>query len=190
MDILTVLVTTRREPRLISDEPVMTMERDAENGGQVTPSLKTKVAGAAELEFRALPLVLWMFDEWKSRRNDQAALLGLRVRSLQSNLNGRLPSLSQDQVIRLSLISGIYQALRRTFPPQSAERWFKHPQHGAPFHDRTPLAYARESGIPGLYAMRRLLDAAAHRSITSNPDERHSASRLGQPAIDLSNRSF
>ena len=134
----------------------------------------------------ALPLVIKMLDEWTLKRSDQAALLGLSVRSLQRGLNGRLPLLDRDQVTRLSLITGIYRALQLRFPPESAARWFKHPQHGAPFHDQTPLAYARETGIPGLYAIRRLLDAAAHGNFTTSPGDRRYANSFPQPPIDLS----
>ena len=134
----------------------------------------------------ALPLVIRMLDDLEIRRSDQATLLGLSVRSLQRSLNGLLPALGHDQVTRLSLISEIYRALLRMYPPERAARWFKHPQHGAPFHARTPLAYVCETGIPGLYGTRRLLEAAALGNFTTSPEDRRLASQVPQPAIDLS----
>lgn len=133
----------------------------------------------------AFPLVVRMLDQLKLSRRDQAALLGLSVRSLQRGLNGRLPSLSEDQVTRLSLLSGIYQALLRTLPPESAARWLTQLQQDAPFYDQTPLAYIRETGIPGLYAIRQRLDAAAQGNFTSSLEDRRRASSLPHPAIDL-----
>lgn len=133
----------------------------------------------------ALPLVLRMLEDLGLGREDQATLTGIRVRNLQRSLKDGVRPLCQDQVTRLSLLSGIYQALLRTFPEDTARRWFTRPQQGAPFNGQTPLAYMRDTGIIGLYATRSLLDAASHGNFSTSAEDRRAAAQLPQPAFSL-----
>ena len=133
----------------------------------------------------ALPAVIRMLDRWHLSRNDQAELLSLGVRSLQRSIQGLIPEINRDQLARLSLISGIFQALHRSQLPESADGWFTRQNDGMPFCGRTPLAYTKDAGIGGLFVIRRLLDQAALGNFESTLAERQAASLIPQPEIDL-----
>lgn len=62
--------------------------------------------------------------------------------------------------MRISLVIGIYSALKVLYPePSLADRWIKLPNNNPLFQGRPALASMIEGGMDGLYQVRRLLDA-------------------------------
>lgn len=67
--------------------------------------------------------------------------------------------LSEDALIRISYLVGIFKALHTAFGNKLADTWMIRPNTNAMFGGTTPLAYCLENGIDGLKNVRRLLDA-------------------------------
>lgn len=126
----------------------------------------------------ALPAVIQMLEHFHLTREDQAILLGVSTRTLQRALHGDLPTLSPDQITRMSFITGIYKALHILFDDATASGWFKRPNRVYPFLGRTPLDYLRQTGIPGLQDTRRLLDGDRSGQFSSTPASRVAAEQL------------
>jgi len=133
----------------------------------------------------ALPAVIRMLDAWQLTREQQAELLTLGVRTVQRASKGTdAPELSADQLTRLSLITGIHTALH-TLYTRTPDDWPKRPNDRYPFVGRTPLELMLTSGIPGLLAVRRLLDGDRSGQYRASPQARAEAARLPQPDLDL-----
>lgn len=126
----------------------------------------------------ALPAVIRMLESFHLTREDQAILLGVSTRTLQRALQGDLPTLSPDQITRMSFITGIYKALHILFDDTTASQWFLRPNRVSPFLGRTPLDYLRQTGIPGLQDTRRLLDGDRSGQFTTTDAARASAAQL------------
>ncbi|WP_188969371.1 antitoxin Xre-like helix-turn-helix domain-containing protein [Deinococcus aerolatus] len=145
-------------------EPLMHQEK---------PNL-TDPATASRLS-RGLPAGVHMLQALGLSREEQASLLGLSVRSLQRGEDGHGPELSQDQLTRLSLVVGIYKALRLLYDDATAAGWPHRTNRRPPFGGQTPLTYMRQGGIPAMYETRRLLDADRGGLFSVTPEAHRSA---------------
>ena len=98
---------------------------------------------------------------WQLSVNDQRALLGWPAASTYHKYKARdYGALSYDTLTRLSLILGIYKSLQVLYPDQPfADAWIRMPNSNPVFGGATPLSVAVNTGIDGLYRIRRLLDA-------------------------------
>jgi hypothetical protein len=67
--------------------------------------------------------------------------------------------LSQDTLVRISLVIGIYKALHIYFSKAWADRWVRLGNRGALFAGRAPLDFMIRHGQPGMLEVRRMLDA-------------------------------
>jgi Protein of unknown function (DUF2384) len=106
-----------------------------------------------------LPAVLRILARWEVPRRAQATLLGLSRRTLQRAAAGHVPRLSADQVTRMSLIVGIYTALHSLQGAAVADGWLTRANNRVPFNGRPPLEYLQRESLPGLWAVRRMLEA-------------------------------
>jgi hypothetical protein len=79
------------------------------------------------------------FHAWKSEPNQQ--------------------KLTQDILLRISLVIGIYQALHIYFGEQWADRWVTLGNRGSLFSGNAPIDYMIRQGQPGMLQVRRMLDA-------------------------------
>ena len=68
--------------------------------------------------------------------------------------------LSQDELMRVSFMVGIFKALHILLPDALADEWMTRPNDNALFGSRTPLQFILQQGIPGFREVRNLLDAA------------------------------
>lgn len=135
---------------------------------------------------QGLPPVVRMLEGWHLTRQEQGDLLDLSPHAVRRALEkGRLPSLTRDQIMRLSLITGIYKALHTLYDDVTADAWPQQPNRRAPFQGQIPLAYWRSSGIPALLATRRLLDADCGGHFSASATARATAATLVQPEIAL-----
>ena len=100
-------------------------------------------------------------DAWELSTADQRKLLGGISRSTFGNWKaGAAVTLSRDQLERVSLVLGIYKALRLLFADgDGAKRWFKAPNDDYAFAGLSPAERMLRGGIADLYAVRRYLDA-------------------------------
>ncbi|WP_308425234.1 antitoxin Xre/MbcA/ParS toxin-binding domain-containing protein [Deinococcus radiotolerans] len=84
----------------------------------------------------------------------------------------------------MSLITGIHTALHALYT-RTPDAWPKRPNDRYLFVGRTPLELMLTSGIPGLFAVRRLLDGDRSGQYRASPQARAEATRLPQPGLDL-----
>jgi antitoxin Xre/MbcA/ParS-like protein len=100
-------------------------------------------------------------DEWELGVADRVRLLGDIAESTYHKWrNGGVGTPSRDQLERLSLLLGIYKALRLIFSDESTgTRWLKGANTDAPFAPKSPLELMLQGSIVDLYAVRRYLDA-------------------------------
>ena len=67
--------------------------------------------------------------------------------------------LSEDVLIRISYLIGVFKALHTAFGSKLADTWMTLPNSNAMFGGTTPLAYCLKNGIVGLKNIRKLLEA-------------------------------
>ncbi len=67
--------------------------------------------------------------------------------------------LTQDTLLRISLVIGIYKALHLYFGAELADRWITLGNRGSMFAGSAPIELMIRQGQPGMLQVRRLLDA-------------------------------
>jgi hypothetical protein len=67
--------------------------------------------------------------------------------------------LSQDTLLRISLVIGIYKALHIYFGEKWADRWVTLGNRASMFAGGAPIEYMIRQGQPGMLQVRRMLDA-------------------------------
>lgn len=73
--------------------------------------------------------------------------------------NPTAQKLSQDTLLRISLVIGIYKALHIYFGEEWADRWVTLDNRGSMFAGTAPIEYMIRQGQPGMSQVRRMLDA-------------------------------
>lgn len=143
----------------------------------------TRPATARRLA-RGLPAGIRMLQALGLNRHEQAWLLGLSTRSLERAAHPSAPVLSQDQLVRLSITIGIYNALHVLYDADTAAGWLQRANQRRPFGGQTPLAYMRRGGIPAMDETRRLL-AGDQGGLFSVTPEAHEAAAGFRTVIEF-----
>jgi Antitoxin Xre/MbcA/ParS C-terminal toxin-binding domain/Antitoxin Xre-like helix-turn-helix domain len=109
----------------------------------------------------AVRLFLGVSDLWRLAVDQRRALLGDISRATYHNWqNGKVGTLTRDQLERISLVLGIHKGLKLLFADDaSGMRWLTSPNHDLPFGGASPLERALRGSIDDLYAVRRYIDA-------------------------------
>jgi len=109
----------------------------------------------------AVRLFLRLSDLWRLAVDQRRALLGDISKPTYHNWqNGKVGTLSRDQLERISLVLGIHKGLKLLFADEaSASRWLTSPNRDLPFGGQSPLQRALKGSIDDLYAVRRYIDA-------------------------------
>lgn len=95
--------------------------------------------------------------QWKLTNDEAAALAGVNVRTWSRMKDGTFAGrLNQDQLMRASLLIGLFKGLRLLFNGPLTYGWPKRPNEG--FGGRTPVDMMIEGGIPEMMRMRRHID--------------------------------
>lgn len=112
------------------------------------------------LSATALKAFRRLVAQWDLTSVQSAALLGVSV-STWERLKPEtvVKTLSQDQMTRISALTGIYKALHLLFADAMADRWPMLENTGPLFDRRTPVTAMIEGGIPHMLEVRRYLDA-------------------------------
>jgi hypothetical protein len=97
---------------------------------------------------------------WRVRDEDARALLG-GVSNGPFYEMKRDPDrlLDTDRLTRISLLIGMFKALRILHAAPLADEWMQLPNQNPVFGGQTPLAYIIRGGLPAMLTVRRLLDA-------------------------------
>jgi|SRR5215472_1515582 len=118
------------------------------------PTTRKKLSPAA------IEAIFKIADKWELKNEDAMRLLGGisngRYYELKKTRKGVL---TQDELTRVSLLVGIFKALNILFREKLADQWISRPNSNPMFNHAPPLAFFIEGGIPGLLAVRRLLDS-------------------------------
>jgi hypothetical protein len=68
-------------------------------------------------------------------------------------------TLSQDQMMRVSAMIGVFKGLHLLFADDMADRWMRLRNAGPLFTNLTPVEAMIERGIPGMIEIRQHVDA-------------------------------
>ena len=128
---------------------------------QISPDRRSDPAVRKRLSGPAVRAFLKIAEAWQLDTEEQRALLGwpasstfLKYKSAQA---GTLP---YDALMRISLALGIYKALHILFADDAiADTWIRLPNTNPLFGGRSALTLMLETGMDGMYHVRRLLDA-------------------------------
>ena len=107
----------------------------------------------------ALRAFLELAGHWKLSNAESALLLGVSGSTWDRIKSGRRPTLSQDQLTRISAMVGIYKGLHLLFADAMADKWIQLSNSGPLFENRKPLRAMVEGGIPRMLEVRRYVDA-------------------------------
>jgi hypothetical protein len=104
-------------------------------------------------------------EEWQLSEPERLRILGLPSRStfhgwVAKVRKGQEITLSVDELIRISLVLGIYKALKIIFArKEDATQWLRSANIGPTFGGQTPLAMITSGTQDALMLVRRYLDA-------------------------------
>lgn len=99
-------------------------------------------------------------EAWCLRNADAAALIDVSARTW-----GRMKAedwsgdLRQDQLFRISGLTGLYKALHLYFSDELADRWVNLANDGPLFRGRTPREVMADGGLPAILEARDYVDA-------------------------------
>ncbi len=98
--------------------------------------------------------------QWGLTSQQAAALLGVSISTWERlKPDSVTKTLSQDQMTRISALTGIYKALHLLFVDAMADHWPSLENTGPLFDRRSPVAAMIAGGIPHMLEVRRYLDA-------------------------------
>jgi len=128
--------------------------------GQIAPERRQDPAVRRQMSGPAMRAFFNVAQKWELGNEEARALLGWPPDSTFYKYKaGQIGMLSYDMLMRISLVLGIYKALHILYPdPALADRWVKLPNSNALFGGKPAIALMTESGMDGLYQVRRLLD--------------------------------
>lgn len=107
-----------------------------------------------------LKAIIRIADAWGIDPSEAAALAAVPLEAwTRIRDNGFDGDLSEEQLLRISALTGIYQALETYFEDPISKTWFSRPNDGPLFNGKRPVETAIEGGLPQLLAIRRYLDA-------------------------------
>ena len=97
---------------------------------------------------------------WSLTNDEAARLLDVTDRTWgRMKREGWSGRVSQDQLLRLSALIGLYKGLHLYFSQPLADRWVKLANTGPLFQGASPLAFMVEGGLPAILRTRTYLDA-------------------------------
>lgn len=97
---------------------------------------------------------------WRLTGAESAALLGVSPSTWDRLKKAAArETLSQDQLTRISALTGVYKGLHLLFADDMADRWPQLANAGPLFGGVSPVAAMIEGGIPRMLEVRRLIDA-------------------------------
>jgi hypothetical protein len=132
--------------------------RQADLGASV-PQTFANERDRARLSLVALKAFLALIRAWDLSNAEAAILLGVSASTLDRIKRSYRPTLSQDQLTRVSALVGVYKGLHLLFADETADEWARRPNSGPLFERETPIGAMIEGGIPRMLEVRRYVDA-------------------------------
>jgi uncharacterized protein (DUF2384 family) len=107
----------------------------------------------------ALVAIVSLSKQWKVKSDEAASLVGVSSSTWDRVVAGKWKqTLSQDQLMRVSALVGIFKALQLLFADDMADRWIGLQNSGPLFGNRTPIKTMLDGGIPTMLDVRRYVD--------------------------------
>ena len=125
----------------------------------IEPQTFADESDRARLSEVALKAFLALMKAWGLSNAEASALLGISASTLDRMKRGYRPTLSQDQLTRVSALVGVYKGLHLLFADETANEWARRPNRGPLFDRETPIQAMIEGGIPRMLEVRRYVDA-------------------------------
>lgn len=120
-----------------------------------------EVAMDADEQINALALKAYgrVADAWGLSLKEAAGLAGMAEDTWQrAKKPDSAGELTRDQLLRLSAVIGIYEALELYFSEPLAKSWFTRPNTGPLFGGSRPIDTAIEGGLTQILAVRTYLE--------------------------------
>jgi hypothetical protein len=119
------------------------------------PKVREQLSGSAIRAFVKIA------GKWGLTESQARGLLGGIASSTFHTWKGepKKQKLTQDTLLRISLVIGIYKALHIYFGEDWADRWVTLGNRGSMFAGTAPIEYMIRQGQPGMFQVRRMLDA-------------------------------
>jgi hypothetical protein len=113
------------------------------------------------LSASAIKAFVRIADKWQLTESQARGLLGgIASSTLHAwKTAPKKQKLTQDTLLRISLVIGIYKALHIYFGDEWADRWMTLGNRGSLFAGGAPIDYMILQGQPGMFQVRRMLDA-------------------------------
>jgi uncharacterized protein (DUF2384 family) len=127
--------------------------------GRGEPQTFSSESDRARLSEVAIKAFLAVMKAWALSNAEASDLLGVSASSLDRMKRGNRPTLSQDQLTRVSALVGIYKGLHLLFSDSASDDWVRRPNRGPLFDRQTPIQSMIEGGIPRMLDVRRYVDA-------------------------------
>jgi hypothetical protein len=128
--------------------------------GRAEPQTFSSESDRVRLSEVAIKAFLAVMNAWALSNAEASGFLGVSASSLDRIKRGYRPTLSQDQLTRVSALVGIYKGLHLLFSDGTSDDWVRRPNRGPLFDRQTPIQSMIEGGIPRMLDVRRTIDAA------------------------------
>src|SRR5271169_5365856 len=139
--------------------PAAVVQANQPDPNIVGPHTFAEERDRARLSEVALKAFLALIKAWDLSNAEASALLGVSASTLDRMKRGSRPTLSQDQLTRVSALVGVYKGLHLLFADETADEWARRPNSGPLFERDTPIEAMIEGGIPRMLDVRRYVDA-------------------------------
>lgn len=126
---------------------------------RVAPQTFSAETDRERLSEVAIKAFLGLSKAWGLSNAELSGLLGVSASTVDRLKRGYRPTLSQDQLTRVSALVGIYKGLHLLFSDSTADEWVRRPNRGPLFDRQTPIHSMLEGGIPRMLEVRRYIDA-------------------------------
>ena len=123
------------------------------------PQTFSRESDRARLSEVAIQAFLALSKSWGLSNAEASDLIGVSASSFDRIKRGYRPTLSQDQLTRISALVGIYKGLHLLFADGAADEWIRRPNRGPLFNRQTPIQAMIDGGIPRMLEVRRYIDA-------------------------------
>ena len=139
--------------------PAATVETRQAELGALGPQTFADERDRARLSEVALKAFLALIRAWDLSNAEASSLLGVSPSTLDRMKRGSRPTLSQDQLTRVSALVGVYKGLHLLFADETGDEWARRRNSGPLFERDTPIQAMIEGGIPRMLEIRRYVDA-------------------------------
>jgi uncharacterized protein (DUF2384 family) len=124
------------------------------------PQTRFEHGDSARIAGVAAKAYVRVIEAWKLRNEDAAELIAVSPRTWsRMKAHGWSGRLSQDQLMRVSAIVGLYKALHLYFSDELADRWVTLDNTGPAFAGKAPAEKMIDGGLPAIMETRDYLDA-------------------------------